>query len=34
MDGQLVVDPHGSASDMNEAAEYVREYLGNGMTGG
>ena len=32
MDGQLVVDPHGSKADMDEAAEYVREYLGNGAT--
>jgi hypothetical protein len=33
MDGQLVVDPHGSRADMDEAAAYVREYLGNGATG-
>jgi hypothetical protein len=32
MDGKLVVDPHGSAADMDEAAAYVREYLGNGAT--
>lgn len=30
MDGKLVVDPYGSAGDMDEAAAYVREYLGNG----
>ena len=32
MDGHLIVDPHGSAADMDEAAAYVREYLGNGAT--
>jgi len=32
MDGHLVVDPHGSAADMDGAAAYVREYLGNGAT--
>ena len=30
MNGELVVDPHGSKADMDEAADMVREYLGNG----
>jgi hypothetical protein len=33
MDGALVVDPHGSAAAMDEAAAYVRAYLGSAATG-
>ena len=32
MDGDVVIDPHGSAVDMDEAALYIREYLGNGAS--
>lgn len=32
MDGEIVIDPHGSVADMDEAALYIREYLGNGAS--
>jgi len=28
-DGELVVDPYGTPQELDEAAAYIREYLGN-----